>query len=160
MTQPKAGFTLFTTIFLMAIAAFSALVVLDYVDLDMASMGFQQRSNRARAAAEGGLMESLNSARIMGDLPDYQSQRLRATFAAPADSAFSKRTTGSEYDVEVELIRRVPMAESSHNRVSALVYSFNVKGNAAEGAKAGMEAEAYRVVNTRPGVFLPKDHAR
>lgn len=155
--RQERGFTLVTTILLLAVVTVAALIVLDVVEVDLSMVGLQRRSIAAREAAEGGTMELLNDQQALNDLPTFDSPGLTAAIDPLSDSAFQG---GQTYRAKVSLVRVVPMAESSLSRVTAVVYRLDVAGQGPDSTRAGIESEIYRTATTRPGVILPKNHAQ
>ena len=159
----RRGFTMLTTSTLIAIVAVSALVVLDMIDLDFAQVAQQRSTMESREAAEGGLMELLNDQDVLGSLPTLETTNLRTSHVPTSASVFgqSHEVKGSrDFAAEIELIRSVPMLESSHTVVRALVYDVRVRARAGSGGTSRIAAEVFRISASKPGTVLPRMHAR
>lgn len=156
--EAERGFTMVTTILLLAVVTVSALIVLDIVDVDLSMVGLQRRGYAAREAAEGGAMELLNDSVALEDLPDYTTDKLRSEVPVASGSDFGG--DGQAYKASVSLVRIVPLAESSQSRVNAIVYSLDVTGQGSGSTRAGVQAEIYRIATSRNGVIRPTIHGR
>ncbi|MEM7674666.1 MAG: hypothetical protein AAF449_01545 [Myxococcota bacterium] len=159
----RRGFTMITTTLLLAVVAMSSMVVLDIIDLDFEQFAVQRRTIASREAAEGGLMEILNDQDVMASLPTLDTPKLNISFKPTTGSVFGQthQTKGlRDFDADIELVRQVPMLESSHSVVRALVYDVRVRARAADGGTSRVEALVYRVAASRPGMIQPRLHAR
>ncbi len=168
MTKPgrsrgARGFTMLTTTTLIAIVGVSALVVLDLIDLDFAQIAQQRRTMASREAAEGGLMELLNDQDVLANLPTMETTQLKATHQPSTSSVFGNAHAvkgDRDFDADVELIRQVPLLESSHSVVRALVYDVRIEARTGDGGTSRIEAEVFRISASKPGTVQPRMHAR
>ena len=163
MKQRQRGFTMVTTVGLVAVVAVSALVVLDMVQLDFEQVAQQRRTIASRHAAEGGLMELLNDRDVVSNMPTMSTANLKATHTPASSSVFGKlhQVQGERaFDADIELVRQVPMLESSHTVVRAFVYDVRVRARTGDGGTSRIQAQVYRVASARPGIIQPRMHAR
>ncbi len=159
----QRGFTMVTTVALISVVAVSAMVVLEMVQLDFDQIAQQRRTTASRQAAEGGLMELLNDQDVLNALPTLSTTDLRSTHAPTSNSIFGQvhQVHGDRaFDAEVELVRTVPMLESSHSVVRALVYNVRVRARTGDGGTSRIEAQVFRVAANKPGTVQPRLHAR
>ena len=157
------GFTLLTTTGLLALVAIAALLVLETVDLDFDEISRQRRTISSREAAEGGLMELLNDQDVLANLPTLQTTDLKMAHQPASNSVFGKAHTmkgDRAFDADVQLVRVVPMLESSHSIVRALVYDVRVRARTADGGTSRIQAEVFRITAAKPGTIQPRKHAR
>jgi hypothetical protein len=155
----RRGFSLLTTTLIVAVAALAGVVVLDAVTNDQTLRGIERRSQEAAEVAEGGAMAILNDQRLADALPDPAGQDLTAR--VDLDGAFAaERSDGllRAHEAEVSLLRVVPVLESSHSRVRAVVYDLEVTGRAS-GHAAEVESQIYKMASTAPGVVREQRHA-
>ena len=163
MRRQQRGFTMLTTTVLLAIVALASLLVFDLVKEDAMQTAQQRRSMSSRLAAEGGLMELLNDQEVLGALPLFDTANMRSSHQPTTSSLFGRDSIGGgsrQFSADVELVRQVPMLESSHNVVRALVYDVRVEAVAEYGNTAGIQAEVFRIAASQPGIILPRMHAR
>lgn len=159
----ERGFTLLTTTSLIAVVAVSALLVLSVIQSDFEQI-FQQRKTRAsREAAEGGLMELLNDQDVLANLPTATTNNMRSTHQPATNSIFGRthQVKGDRvFDAEVDFVREVPMLESSHTVVRALVYDVRVRARTGDNGSSRVQAEVFRITASKPGTIRPRLHAR
>ena len=159
----QAGFSLLTTVLLLAIAAVAATVVLVSVTDEQDLLRQQRQRNEARETAQGGLMELMNDQRLSAILPTPDTPQLSASYTPATSSLFDNASvyrSARDYQAEVRLVRVAPMLESSHNVVRAVMYEVRVDAEGAEGAGAGVEAQIYKVTSSQSGIIQPRTHAR
>jgi len=113
----------------------------------------------AREVAEGALMEIINDEDTPNRLPMLDAPNLRVEHTAGTNSPFSDNTR--RVTATAELLRIVPITESSHTYSRAIVHEISVESDVAHG-ESGFEvsAEIYRTASFRPGMVLPRRHSR
>lgn len=160
----ERGFTMVTLLLLLAVAAVAGLVTIELLEQDHHVQRFSRQHQEAFQTAEGGLMEVINDQEVMSLLPTTASADLRVQYTPRSDSAFfgsSRNRSAQDYEATVELVRVVPMTESSHSVVRAVVYEARVDAEVAEGkGAASLQAEVYKVSSTKTGLIQPRVHAR
>lgn len=154
----QAGFALLMVMLLVAMLAVGALSLLDMVNLDIIMVGEERRYSRAKEAAEGGFSEMVNDTETPDLLPTLNHSTLREDYKAPAASVFIQEF--ERYEGNFELLRIVPMAESSHTLTRAVVHGLHTTGRSGSRASADLDVEIYRVMAYRPGTIFPRRHAR
>jgi len=157
----REGFTLFVVIMLVAILAMAGMSLLNLIRVDLSLVG-QSRSNIvARELAEGGLMEIINDGALPATAPSISSPSLSVPYPPPAGSRFVDPAEAKTYTGEVNLLRLVPLSESSQGLTRAVVYEVGVTSSYRDGqSTAELNAEIYRVVSWAPGTVLPSRHYR
>ncbi len=165
-TSPRLrqrGFTLVTTTALIAVVAVAGLMVIETLNVEFDQFARQRRTIASREAAEGGLMELLNDQDVLANLPTLNTPQLKTTHQPAGNSVFgqSHLVKGDRsFDAEIELVRHVPMLESSHSVVRALVYDVRVRSTTGDGGTSRIQAEVYRIAASKPGTVQPRLHAR
>jgi hypothetical protein len=134
------------------------LSLLDMVNLDIIMVGEERRFTRAKEAAVGGLFEMMNDVETPDNLPNLNHSTLREDYVAPAASAFNVQP--ERYEGRFELLRIVPLSESSHTLTRAVVHGLHTTGRSGTRASSDIDVEIYRVMAYRPGTILPRKHAR
>lgn len=162
--SPRAnqrGFGLFVVVLVMAAVSVVGLSMLDVIKLDILIAGHERHAAEARMVAEAGLGEALNDARLVQALPMLEDEDLTEVFEADASSPFADHAAGEDYQVTGRLLRVVPLAESSNTFSRVVVHEVTVRGTSHDGdASHQVAAEVYRSVAMRPGLVIPRRHAR
>ena len=159
----QRGFTMMTTTVLVAVVGVSALLVLDVISLDFSQISRQRQTVASREAAEGGLMELLNDQDVMSNLPTPRTPNMKMSRTPTGLSVFgqSHQVKGDRsYSADIEMVRQVPLLESSHSTVRAMVYDVRVEASASGGNSARVQAEVFRITASKPGTVQPRMHAR
>lgn len=156
--RDEAGFALLMVMLLVAMLAVGALSLLDMVNLDIIMVGEERRFSRAKEAAEGGFFEMVNDTETPDLLPTLNHATLRESYTTSPQSVFIAEN--ESYEGNFELLRIVPMAESSHTLTRAVVHGMHARGRSGSRASADVDVEIYRVMAYRPGTIFPRRHAR
>ena len=153
--KQQGGFAMFVVVMAVAMTSLVGVALLDMVQLDVLISGNERRSVEAREVAEGALMEIINDEDTPNRLPMLDAPNLRVEHTAGTNSPFSDNTATAE------LLRIVPITESSHTYSRAIVHEISVESDVAHG-ESGFEvsAEIYRTASFRPGMVLPRRHSR
>lgn len=154
----QAGFALFIVMILVAMLAVGALSLLDMINLDIIMVGEERRYSRAKESAEGGLSEMLNDVETPDNLPGLSHATLTEDYVPPTQSPFIESAEG--FEGRFELLRIVPLSESSHTLTRAVVHGLHTRGRSGPRASAEVDVEIYRVMAYRPGTILPRRHIR
>lgn len=142
----RRGFSLVVVLLLTGVMGVTALLVFQSLAEDARLASLEKRMREARAAAEGGLMESLNDARVIERLPEKAGGKSRIQLTGPSKSMFAEdETVSASYEADLTLVRTAPMLESSQRRVRAVLYEVRVHGETSTGESADVEALIYRV---------------
>ena len=166
MRRPRpseAGFSLLTTVLLLAIASVAAVVVLSSVQDEQDMLRLAKQRDEARETAYGGLMEIMNDQGLSARLPEPETAGMKTAYQPSADSLFDRESlyrSQRSYQAEIRLLRVAPMVESSHNTVRAVMYEVRVDAEGPEGSAAGVEAQIYKVVSSQSGIIQPRTHGR
>ncbi len=158
-SQQQRGFALITVILLTALGAIAGAMLLDLVRLDIVLGKSQRQTQTAREVAEGAVMEAINDLDTPDQLPMFDDADLRNRYTPSANSAFDQRA--GRYTVDFSLVRVVPLAESSAIQSRALVYEVDAVSNVgSDEAHFDVRSEVFRLVSYKPGIELPRRHAR
>lgn len=154
----EAGFALLIVMLLVAMLAVGALSLLDMVNLDIVMVGEERRYTRAKETAEGGFFEMVNDTQTPDLLPGLDHLSLSEAYSPPPQSVFIAEN--ESYEGNFELLRIVPLSESSHTLTRAVVHGLQTTARSGSRASADVEVEIYRVMAYRPGTIFPRRHAR
>ncbi len=158
--KQQRGFTLIVVIMVVAVAAMVAVSLLNLIRLDLSLVGQSRRAVEARVIADGAAMEMVNDLNINTLLPDG-SGALSVNYTPPASSPYNDASLGRSYTGTINMMRSVPMAESSFGRSEAVVYELEVESIYNGGQSSSeVRAEVYKVVTRDPSRILAKRHAR
>ena len=165
MKANQRGFSMLYVVGLIGLATITAVLVINTIQLDHRLLGHERQRAVAREAASGGLMEFLNDHRALDVLPTPATPQLRASYNPQTGSFFSKESDENagqrSYNAEIQLLRIVPMLESSHGIVRAVVYDVHIEAEVDSGLTSGrVRAETFKVSSAKPGLVLPRRHAR
>ncbi len=165
MNVSKRGFSLIYVVGLLSMVTITAIMVIHHIQLDQQLIGNERRQALARESASGGLMELLNDQRTTDILPTPATPDLASTYSPASDSLFSSASSRDvaqrEYTGSIELVRIVPMLESSHGKVRAAVYNVEIDSTVSSGeGYGGVQAEAFKISTYSNGVVQPRKHAR
>ena len=135
-------------------------MLLDKVQFDGLLSRQQRQVHEAREVTEGAVMEAINDLTTPDQMPLVDSVDMTATYSADPTSAFDDAAT-KKYDVDLALVRIVPVPESSALLTRALVYEVSARGSASRGeANFEVRAEVFRIASFKPGTVVPRRHAR
>ena len=156
----QSGFGMFVVVLLVAVTSVVGLSLLDVIRVDLLMVGNEREERVAMEVAEGALMEVINDDLTPDTLPLLDDADLESTFTPASASAFS-HSGRQEFTANAQLLRIVPLAESSHTYSRAVVHEVGVEARVGGGAASyQLNAEIYRTVTFRPGTVLPRRHAR
>lgn len=161
--RAQRGFTLMTVILIMSLVTISALVVINLVAEEHDLLAEERRSREVREGAESALMEVLNDGALAGALPTLTTPGQKTTYGRSGTShllSSSPHRSARDYQAEIELVRIVPMRESSVSVVRAVVYEVDLSAESSVGHRANLNAEIYKVAASQNGIVRPRRHAR
>lgn len=155
----SGGFALISVMLLVAVVALTATILLDVLRADVMLGGLERSLDEARAVAEGGVMEVIDDRQTPDLLPTHRTPELRAEHSG-GGGVFAASGQGT-YEAEIELLRIVPLSESSINQTRAVVYEVTSIGTSNRGEERfEVRTEIFRPVAIQRGVVLPRRHAR
>jgi hypothetical protein len=162
----QRGFALIIVVLILAVLGFAGTIVLNTITIEQRMMGMARLSLDARTVADGALSEVVNDRDLEASLPDYASSNMTsATYSPSPSSPFVGGMTidqpERDYDVTIQLVRTVPIFESSIQTIRAFVYDINVTStiNANQAADEAT-AQAFKLFAMQSGTVLPNMHAR
>jgi len=159
--RDRAGFGMFVVVMLMAVVSVVGLSLMDVIRVDLLIVGNEAEQGRAREMAEGALMEIITDEDLPDRLPGLADPNLSAPYSPTTNSQFSEARAYSEVEATARLLRIVPLMESSHTYSRAVVHEVSVNGEVAGGAAThDVSATIYQTITFRPGIVLPRRHAR
>jgi hypothetical protein len=158
--QEQRGYALFTVVVLMGAGALAAALLLDVLHIDLLVGRNERQVAVARELAEGGVMEVIGDLDTGDQLPLLDDTDLAANYQASSDALFAGSGAGHA-QVDVTLLRIVPLSESSVELSRAVVHEIRSVGESNDGsASYTIRTEIYRTVAMRPGTILPRRHGR
>jgi len=159
--KQRRGFALFVVVLLTAMLSVVAMSVLDLVRIDLLLAGHERTNDEAREVAEGALMEVINDEETPTLLPMLDDSDLAESYTPSTLSPFVRDSGARSYEASARLLRIVPMSESSHSFSRAIVHELESDADAGYGnASFRASTEVFRTVSFRPGIVLPRRHAR
>lgn len=163
--RDQRGFTLIMVLLLVVILALMGISILQLITLDLSLVGQSRRNFEARDIAEGGAFEIINHVNTNTELPsldepDLANDTASGTLPKPTTSPFVNASSGRDYDGEARFLRVIPLSESSHSWVRALVYELRTESNVMFQSSGELRVEAFRAATFEPGTILPRRHYR
>lgn len=157
----RRGFALFSVMLLTIVLVLMGSAVLEVVQVDILLSRGEREKEEAREVAEGAVLEVVEDATTPDLYPALSDPKLRATYPAAASSPFASGRGRRSYTAAIELVRVVPLSESSIVHTRGIVYEVSATGDILDGdSRFTAASEIVRSIAVRPGLIMPRRHAR